>query len=240
MSRVFQTSIIVPCRNEAGVIESLLSSILKSIDAQDEVIVVEGGSSDATWDIVNNFGRMNSQVTTIKQPGRGKFDAVMEGMKYSKKDYIMIWDADGTVSYDDNMKILNFQSSQPYLLTGDRLKGRREKGAMQFSNFLGNWFFAIAWGLVLTRPPLDTLCGTKKFPRSLFDGSPSWLISRDPYGDFSLIAIAINNRIPIISIPVHYHARSHGRTNIRRWRDGFKLLSITIVIHYKLFFKIFK
>jgi glycosyltransferase involved in cell wall biosynthesis len=160
------TSIIVPCRNEAGAIESLLASILNSIEPHDEIIVVEGGSFDTTWDVVTNFRKRNPQVITIQQSGKGKFDAVLEGIKISKKDYIMIWDADGTVSFADNMKVLHYHESGPYLLTGDRLKGQREKGAMQFSNFIGNWFFAVVWGLILARKPLDTLCGTKKFPTS--------------------------------------------------------------------------
>ena len=142
MSEYQQTSIIVPCRNEAGSIESLLSTILNHIDSRDEIIVVEGGSFDATWDVVSNFGRMHSQVRTIQQSGKGKFNAVMEGIKLSKKEYIMIWDADGTVSFSDNIKILQFQNSNPYLITGDRLKGQREREAMQFSNFIANWFFA--------------------------------------------------------------------------------------------------
>ena len=145
----------------------------------------------------------------------------------------MIWDADGTVSFADNMKILQYHDSDPYLLTGDRLKGEREKGAMQFSNFIGNWFFAVIWGLILGRKPLDTLCGTKKFPTSLIEGSPKWLISKDPYGDFSIFAMSKIKNISVRSITVDYSARKYGKTNIKRWSGGFQLLKLVITIVVK-------
>ena len=233
MSEYQQTSIIVPCRNEAGSIESLLSTILNHIDPRDEIIVVEGGSFDATWDVVSNFGRMHSQVRTIQQSGKGKFNAVMEGIKLSKKEYIMIWDADGTVSFSDNIKILQFQNSNPYLITGDRLKGQREREAMQFSNFIANWFFAYLWGLFLKRKPLDTLCGTKKFPSNLFEDCPEWLISKDPYGDFSMLYLSKLRRLSVYSIPVDYSARKYGKTNIKRWSGGIQLLSLSLAIILK-------
>jgi glycosyltransferase involved in cell wall biosynthesis len=233
MKKFHNTSIVVPCRNEAGEIDALLFSILNSIDPSDEIIVVEGGSIDETWEVVTAFKRNNPQVTTIQQSGVGKFDAVMAGIKISKKDYIMIWDADGTVSFSDNMKILKYQNSEPYLLTGDRLKGKREKGAMQFSNFIGNWFFAVVWGFVLGRKPLDTLCGTKKFPSSLIEGSPDWLISGDPYGDFTILAMSKIKKFSVHSIPVDYSARKYGKTNIKRWSGGFQLLNLVIKVSIK-------
>jgi glycosyltransferase involved in cell wall biosynthesis len=224
------TSVIVPCRNEAGSIEFLLESIVNSISSQDELIVIEGGSYDATWEVIKRFSTRNSQMKISQQEGKGKFDAVLKGIKMSESEYVMIWDADGTVSLSDNLRILNQTEEASFLLTGDRLRGSREAKAMQTANFFGNWFFGIIWGIFLRRTPFDTLCGTKKFPQDLLNNAPSWLVKNDPYGDFTILAMALINKIKVISTPVEYSARKYGKTNIHRWSGGFLLLRLVIRI----------
>ena len=224
------TAIIVPCRNEAGAIQNLLKSILSNLKIGDEIIVVEGGSYDATWDIVSKFASKHHEVTALQQGGKGKFDAVLTGINSTKQEIVMIWDADGTVSFADNLKIYDFERDYNYLITGDRLRGTREKGAMQFANLLGNWFFAIFWGVLLKRGPIDSLCGTKKFQRDLLAKSPAWLIDTDPYGDFAMLGTALFEEFRVYSIPVDYSARKYGKTNIHRWSGGLTLLKLILRI----------
>jgi glycosyltransferase involved in cell wall biosynthesis len=224
------TDIIVPCRNEAGQIENLLQAIVSQLKQGDKLIIVEGGSFDATFEIVSNFASKNKNVRVLKQLGKGKFDAVLTGIRNAEQKYVMIWDADGTVSFEDNLKIYEFQQDEPFLITGDRLKGVREPKAMQFFNLVGNYFFAVMWGFLLKKQPLDTLCGTKKFPRNLLESSPNWLLANDPYGDFSILATSMFQNLSIVTIPVDYAARRYGKTNIRRWSGGWSLLKLTIRI----------
>jgi glycosyltransferase involved in cell wall biosynthesis len=222
------TTVIVPCKNEAGEIQTLLQAIMNELDSEDQLVVIEGGSFDATWEVVKAFAKDNSNVIAAQQDGKGKFNAVLNGIELADHDYVMIWDADGTVSFSNNLEIYRFKTSGEFMITGDRLKGSREPGSMQKFNFLGNWFFAIAWGLILRRRPLDTLCGTKKFPRTLLKNAPSWYFERDPYGDFSILAAAHCQRIPVLSLPVDYTARKYGSTNIKRWSGGYSLLKFMV------------
>ena len=227
------TSIIVPCRNEVGSIESLLSSILPILGPEDELIIVEGGSYDATWQVVKKFASVHTGVSILQQNGKGKFNAVLNGIEIAKCEHVMIWDADGTVAFADNLRIFHLKIEEPYIATGDRLRGTREANAMQAANFVGNWLFAILWGLLLSRPPFDTLCGTKKFPTKLLKESPNWLTSSDPYGDFSILAMSRIKRIKVISIPVQYSARKYGQTNIHRWSGGLLLLKFVVKVVLK-------
>jgi glycosyltransferase involved in cell wall biosynthesis len=223
-------AVIVPCRNEAGEIASLLAAILRNIKATDQLIVVEGGSYDPTWEIVSQFAKENSKVVAIQQEGKGKFDAVLTGIKIATHDYVMVWDADGTVSFQDNLRIYHFDQKDDFLITGDRLLGQREPQAMQFFNVLGNYFFAAWWGLLLKRAPLDSLCGSKKFPRNLLFESPRWLIEKDPYGDFAMLGAAMIKRLSIESFSVDYAARRYGKTNIQRWSGGWSLFKLMALI----------
>jgi len=46
----------------------------------------------------------------------------------------------------------------------------------------------------------------------------------DPFGDFDLIFGAAKLDFKIVDMPVRYHERTYGRTNIRRWSNGLLLL----------------
>ncbi len=235
------TSIIIPCKNESGNLISLVESIALILKANDEIIIVEGNSTDSTFFEAKSLeSRFPKQVRALKQSKKGKFNAVLTGVSYSKCSTIMIWDADATVNFQQNYEVYSHITSNNVLISGDRLHGVRDKGSMQIANLCGNWFFAILWTGILKQSPVDLLCGTKKFPRLLLEKTPKWLIDLDPFGDFTIFSMAKKEKMSIISIPVHYHARSYGKTNISRWSDGLKLLWITLIIYIRFYLKKFK
>ena len=144
---------------------------------------------------------------------------------------ILIWDADGTVSVEDTQGIIEFAQKNRVAATGNRLLGKMEKGAMRIANKVGNWAFAIVWIPLLKRRPIDLLCGTKIFPREVFDTLPKILIDSDPYGDFALISHCKKLGIQLESITVDYRKREYGQTNINRWSGGIQLLGATLHIY---------
>ena len=91
-------SIIVPVFNE----EQTLLNILKKIEVIREVcdleiIIVNDRSTDNTKKILNeNINLYNKVIHLVKNSGKGK--AVIEGIKKSSKDYVLIQDAD--LEYD--------------------------------------------------------------------------------------------------------------------------------------------
>ncbi len=225
---------IIPARNESGHLIQVLDHVL-SVPLIGEVIIVEGGSNDDTWEVALKIASSNSKkVKAFQQRGKGKFNAVMEGALKSQSDLILIWDADGTVPVEDTIKIIEsgIRTGNPTM--GNRLRGSMEKGAMQPANWLGNWAFAIVWAPLLKAAPKDMLCGTKLFPKVIFSEMPKWLIHADPYGDFALVGHARMRNLKIDSITVDYKARTYGATNIRRWSGGVKLLAATIRIYSRI------
>ena len=224
-------SCIVPARNEAGHLNEVLDHVL-SVPEITQVIIVEGGSSDNTWDVAETYSRrLPSKISLHKQEKSGKFDAVLTGAKYATGGHIVIWDADGTVPISDSRRVITSAMSSGQAAIGNRLLGKIEPGAMQFANYLGNWAFAIIWAPLFGFKPKDLLCGTKIFPRAVFTEMPQWLANLDPYGDFALISNSKSMGIDIESITVNYQARTYGETNIHRWRGGLQLLKTTVAIY---------
>ena len=97
--RAPSTSVVIPCRNEAGHIEALVER-LPDLGAGSEFLFVEGNSKDDTEQairdaIARNPGR---PLRLLKQTGHGKGDAVRLGFDQAKGDVLVILDSDMGVS----------------------------------------------------------------------------------------------------------------------------------------------
>jgi hypothetical protein len=165
-------SIIVPARNEAGTIDALVRR-LPEMGADDELIFVEGHSTDGTWEAIQRAiaakgaGR---RITAVRQPGAGKADAVRHGFELATRDLLMILDADLTVPPEELPLFYRaIASDAAEFVTGNRLIYAMDPGAMQSANVIGNKFFARALSYLLGQPIGDPLCGTKVLRRTDYD-----------------------------------------------------------------------
>lgn len=222
---------VIPARNEQGYIKTLIDKI-ETIEQISEIIIVEGGSTDDTFNVVSRIsGKKPDKIKLLKQLGTGKFDAVIYGVSVAKNEHVIIWDADGTISVKDTKKLIQKFNSNHSFVMGNRLIGKIETGAMQKANYVGNWFFAILWNPIIGGKPVDVLCGTKIFQKSIVQDIPNWLLRMDPYGDFSLIAATRAKGHQVDSMLVDYAKRYYGQSNIKRWSGGLRLLLLTTIIY---------
>jgi hypothetical protein len=227
-------SVVVPARNEAGNIEDIVRRT-PSMGPDDEIIFVEGNSTDDTWNVIQNVARQYDglrNIRTAQQDGKGKGDAVRKGFALATRDILMILDADMTVPPEDLPKFYDaIRTGKAEFINGSRLVYPIEKGAMRFLNLLANKFFAIAFSFVLGQRYKDTLCGTKVLTRANYkklSANRSYFGDFDPFGDFDLIFGAARMGLKIIEIPITYRERVYGETNISRWRHGAILLRMVI------------
>jgi glycosyltransferase involved in cell wall biosynthesis len=223
-------SIVVPARNEAGNISNIVDRIPR-MGPDDEIIFVEGNSTDDTWKVIQRVQRERGAARNIvicQQEGKGKGDAVRKGFSLARKEILMILDADMTVPPEDLPKFYQaLATGKGEFINGSRLVYPMEKKAMRFFNILGNKFFAGAFSFVLGQRFKDTLCGTKVLTRGNYAklaASRSFFGEFDPFGDFDLIFGASRMGLKIIEVPVNYRERVYGDTNISRWRHGAILL----------------
>ena len=102
---------------------------------------------------------------------------------------------------------------------------------MRFFNLVGNKFFAAAFSWLLGQPIRDTLCGTKVIWRKDYErlvANRDYFGNFDPFGDFDLLFGAAKLNLKIIEVPIRYHSRRYGETNISRWTHGVLLLRMVI------------
>jgi hypothetical protein len=225
-------SIVVPARNESGNIESIVDRIPK-MGPDDEIIFIEGHSTDNTWQTIQRVHQdrgAERRIVIAQQEGKGKGDAVRKGFGIASNDILMILDADMTVPPEDLPKFYEaITSNKGEFINGSRLVYPMQKGAMRFANLMGNKFFAMAFSFVLSQRFKDTLCGTKVLTRSNYEklaSNRSYFGNFDPFGDFDLIFGAARMCLKIVEVPITYHERVYGETNISRWRHGTILLAM--------------
>jgi len=241
-ARPQSVSIIVPARNEAGHIATLLERI-PVLAPKQEIIFVEGGSTDATWWAIQQAARDYAGpfiIKTLQQRGSGKGDAVRKGFEAATGDVLMILDADISVPPEELSTFYDaLTRGQGEFINGSRMVYIMDRKAMRFLNLLANKTFGWVFTYLLSQRFRDTLCGTKVLTKADYEriaANRAHFGDFDPFGDFDLLFGAARANLKIVDMPVHYKARTYGETNISRFRHGWMLLRMCVVAARKLKF----
>ncbi len=225
-------TVLVPCRNEKGNIEQAVLRTPEMGKAM-EIIYVEGGSSDGTYEECLRVQKKYSDkdITVLRQDGKGKGDAVRKGFAAAKNDVLMILDADLTVPPEDLPKFFNaIASGKGEFINGSRMVYQMEKEAMRFLNTLGNKFFSRVFTYLFEQRIRDTLCGTKVLWREDYikiQNGRKYFGEFDPFGDFDLLFGAVKLNLKIKEVPIRYRDRTYGETQISRFRHGVLLIKMS-------------
>jgi len=235
-------SVVVPTRNEAGNVQAALDRT-PVMGSSTELIFVEGGSSDGTWETIQDAIAAYKgplKLSAYQQTGKGKGDAVRLGFSKATGDLLMILDADLTVPPEDLPAFYEVAArGQADYVQGTRLVYPMEKHAMRFFNKIGNVGFSQLFTYLLRQPIRDTLCGTKVLWRHDYErlaAARHYFGDFDPFGDFDLIFGAARLNLKISEIPIRYRDRTYGETNISRWKHGVLLLRMSLIAAKKLRF----
>jgi glycosyltransferase involved in cell wall biosynthesis len=226
-------SVIVPARNEAGNIQAIFERT-PDMGASTELVFVEGGSSDKTYEAIEKAMAQYPQrrAKLLRQTGTGKGDAVRLGFAQASGDVLMILDADLTVPPEELPRFYQaLRSGKGDFINGVRLVYPMETHSMQFLNLLANKFFSLAFSWLLGQSVKDTLCGTKvlwKREYELIVANRAYFGDFDPFGDFDLLFGAARLNLKIVDLPIRYRERTYGTTNIQRWRHGWMLLKMVV------------
>lgn len=232
-------SVICPCRNEAGNIQSIVDRF-PDFGIPAELVFVEGNSKDGTLAECHRVAQATTdkEISVFQQKGKGKGDAVRLGFDQAKYDILVILDADMTVPPEDLPRFVKvLREGRGEFINGSRLVYAMEGQAMRFLNLLGNKFFSVLISYLLGQSLKDTLCGTKVISRSNYRRlvrQRSYFGDFDPFGDFDLLFGAAKLSLRIVDFPIRYRARTYGETQISRFTHGWMLLKMCAFAMLKL------
>ncbi|MBR1190573.1 glycosyltransferase [Bradyrhizobium sp. AUGA SZCCT0160] len=232
-------TVVVPARNERGNIEQAVLRIPQFCD-DIEIIFVEGHSRDGTWEEIQRVMSAYPQhnIKAMRQPGKGKADAVFAAFDVAQGDVLMILDADLTMPPEQLPKFWEaIRSGKGEYINGSRLIYQMEDEAMQFLNLIANKLFSIIFTWLLSQRFTDTLCGTKVLRRSDYEklkAGRAYFGDFDPFGDFDIIFGASKLGLKVVEIPIRYANRTYGETQISRFRHGVLLLRMVAFAFFRI------
>lgn len=220
-------TVVIPTLNEARNIEHVLGRLPDSIT---EVILVDGGSTDATVDLATLAW---PGVRIVTQARAGKGNALVTGIHAATGDVIVTIDADGSM---DPAEIDRFV--RPLYAGADYVRGSRNVsggGSADITWFrgLGNRMLnALANGLFGTAHT-DLCYGynamTARAARALALPEPTDATAGAQWGDgFEIETLmhvrAVKADLVTVEVPSFEAPRRFGESNLSAIRDGFRCL----------------
>lgn len=111
-------SVVTVCYNSVDTIEETMLSVLNQTHPDVEYIIIDGGSTDGTVDIIQNYA--DRLAYWVSEPDKGIYDAMNKGITIATGDYInFINSGDKLFSPDVISEIVSYLSDRPDVLYGD-------------------------------------------------------------------------------------------------------------------------
>ncbi len=89
-----KVSIIIPCYNVQEYIAQCLDSVLTQTHTNLEIIVVDDGSTDNTYTILEEYAQKDTRIRVIRKENRGLAAARNTGIEAATGEYLVLLDSD--------------------------------------------------------------------------------------------------------------------------------------------------
>ncbi len=222
-------SIIVPVLNEQDSLDRLWSEIQETADSavdRYEVIFIDDGSTDASWNTICRLSESDARVSGIRlRRNFGKAAALTAGMEAASGDLILMMDAD---LQDDPAEIPSFlgQIHDGYDVVNGWKQRRQDPWHKVYPSRVFNWMVSRLTGLHLH----DHNCGLKLFRSE---------VAREIriYGELHrfIPVLAFARGFRVTELPVHHRPRRYGHSKygMRRFVRGLlDLVTVTFLISF--------
>lgn len=213
-------SIILPARNEAEGLRTLLPEMLARMPGA-EIIVVDDGSDDDTPAVCAAF-----PVRVVSHPyPKGNGAAVKSGARAARGEVLVFMDADGQHKPEDIPALLE-KFNEGY----DMVVGARQSGSHAGSHrAVANDIFSRLATWMVQQPVEDLTSGFRvvkagKFRKFLY------LLPNGFSYPTTITMSFFRAGFSIAYLPIHTPRRSSGKSHIRPIRDGVRFMLIIIKI----------
>lgn len=105
-----RVSIIIPVYNEAEYLGYCLDSVLKQNFQDYEVICVNDGSTDNSWEILQQYALKDKRIKAVTQENKGLSEARNTALKAAKGEFIAFVDSDDFIAPEFLTAMLNAQA----------------------------------------------------------------------------------------------------------------------------------
>ncbi len=211
-------SVVIPLKNEEENISDLiheLEPVMESLSKPWELICIDDGSQDRTFEILQNLKKQKAYLRIIKFKGNfGQSSAFDAGFRTAKGNFIITMDGDRQNDPHDIPKLLAMVGNAD-LVCGQRIKRKdswNKKIISYFANKIRSRF--VGDGIP------DTGCSLKLYRRSCFDKIKMY------HGMHRFLpALFLIEGFEIKSVPVNHRERTKGKTKYNIFNRSFNTIS---------------
>ena len=233
-------TLITVCYNSASVIRTALESVSAQKGADVEYLVIDGGSSDGTVDILKDFEirvakeRPDGKFAFrwISERDKGMYDAMNKGIRMSTGDVIGLLNADDVLAEDDVLARVAAAFEGDRTLDGtygdirfvkdagessESVASVRERKTIRYCS--GRWFrpWQFRFGVQTAHP-------STFFTRACFDRWGEYSLDYGMFGDFELLCRFIwKNRAVMRYVPLCTTVMRAGGASTNGWRTTVKI-----------------
>ena len=211
-----RVSVVIPTLNEAKNLPHVFASLPDDIY---EIVLVDGNSTDDTVEVARD---LFPDVHIVAQTGRGKGNALAAGFAAARGDVIVMFDADGSARGDEIPRFVAALVDGADFAKGSRFVEGGGSADITPLRRLGVAFLSGLVNLFYGTRYSDLCYGYNAFWRRCVSAIN---VDCDGFEVETLINIRVARAgLKVAEVPSFEEDRIHGESNLRTFRDGFRVL----------------
>ncbi len=219
-------SILIPVYNEIQYLDIFTNRLKKSFAKEEvEYIFINDGSTDGSKEWLENYidkedSKKNILINITKNQGKG--NALHQGLKKSKGQYILFQDSDLELNTNDSLEMYNIISDNKNIecIFGSRYVSGKLKQNSNFLNELINKINSFIYNIIFFQSISDVHCGAKIITKDIKNKIN--LKIKDFGFEIDLASQIAKNKIDIFEYGISYFARTVEEGKKITWIDGLK------------------
>lgn len=238
-----KVSIIVPVYNAEKVIGRCIDSILKQDYRDIEVLLIDDGSRDSSWDIIQEYAAREERIVAVHKENGGVSSTRNRGLSLASGKYVQFIDADDWLPFESTkLMVRALEENEADMAVGDFYRVVGDNVAKKGSISEGGLLSRLEYADKMLLSPADFYYGVlwnKLYKKEIIDQHFLAMDDNISYCEdmiFNLEYMLYVRNIAVIKAPVYYYVRTEGslieknmnvqsivkmKSSVIRYYDGF-------------------
>ncbi len=214
-----ELSVFFPTFNEEGNIEGVVSKakkVLEKISEKWEIIIVDDGSRDKTYNISERLAKSDKRISVIHhKENKGYGSALKSGFEKAKYPWVAFTDSDGQFDFSEITKFIEEKEK------ADLILGVRKKRADSFARKVFTFGWSSLARIILGLKAKDYSCGFKMIKKKVYEEIQP-LVGEEKVTQIEMLVKARKKKFRFSEVVVNHYPRKSGQQTGAKLKVVFK------------------